>query len=73
MSSVTRRAFFTGIIDRIGYASPALAMFGLKFCPYGAAMLRANGKNFPWAGWIEFFGKTIGFMKRDGSFVWYPC
>ena len=73
MSSETRRAFFIGIINRFGYASPALSLFGLRFCPYGKAMLKINGKNFPWAGWVQWFGKTIGFVKRDGSFVWCPC
>lgn len=69
MSSVTRRAFFTGIIDRIGYASPALSLFGLRFCPYGKAMQLAN-KNFPWDGWIEWFGRVVCFIKKDGSIVW---
>ena len=70
MFSVNRRAFFKSIIGRLGYACPALSLFGLRFCQYSRATLRANGNNFPWAGWIEWFGRTICFVDKNGSIVW---
>ena len=62
---MNRRQFFGSVAAKASQASPAIALAaGTRFKPYKIP-------NGAWRGWVECWGKVIGFVRLDGSF--FPC
>lgn len=56
-----RRAFFGRCGLTIARWTPALGLLGFRFRPY-------TFPNGAWAGWVEWCGRLVGFVRLNGEF-----
>ena len=62
---MNRRTFFHDAANRMVLWFAALNVAGLRFCTYSAGSQVGH-----WRGWVEWWGRCIAFVSRDGTILW---
>jgi hypothetical protein len=65
-SDVNRRKWFADCKDRLLRWAPWLGVLGFHLHRYARPTLVG------WQGWVTWFGRTVGFVRLDGTIRWWP-